>query len=72
MSTNKKGRLSPEAQHILEDMIHGIEADMREHIIAMTPDELEAYIEDERQEATAEQFADFMRFVLRVVGEKSN
>ncbi len=72
LSTNKKGKLTPEAQHMLDTMLHGIERDMRDHIIRMSPEELNAYIEEERQEATVEQFADFMKFVLSVVRSKSN
>ena len=67
-----KRPLSPQEQQILDVMLKDIEGDMRRHIYDMSPQELEAYVDDERQEATAEQFADFMQIVNDIIQKKYN
>lgn len=58
--------------NILNSFLEGIERDMRAAIRRMTPEELAEYIEDERQEATPEQFEDFMRIVMSEAAQKAN
>lgn len=72
MSADKKRPLSPGEQQVLDYIRDAIENDMRNDIRRMTPEELEAYIEDERNEATAEEFADFMRLVHETAQTRSN
>ncbi len=72
MQKPKKGRLSPEAQQILDLMLKDVEEDQRYVIDVMTPQELEVAIEDARREETAEEFARFMRIVNEVTRKKRN